>query len=93
MCFVAFDIEMPAPMRMDASAAAFFCAGFTPKEKPRTLGFAASLLTVAGGFGGSGDDQSGLIQRGERGRGDQRQGGCETEKLGHLLPKTVCLNS
>ncbi len=60
------------------------------KVKARTLGVRAFRMTVAGGFGGSGDDQSSLGGRGERDRGEEGGGGDEAEKLGHVkLPKLV----
>ena len=87
MCFVTFEIEMPAPARIDAPAAVFFLRVNPEKKSREPLGSRLPCSIVAGGFGGSGDDQSGLSQRGQRGRGDQGQGGCEAEKLGHLAPQ------
>mgnify|MGYP000865186554 CR=1 FL=1 len=68
------------------------------KEKPRIQGDPRlPKLTVAGGFGGSGDDQSGLVERSERGRGEESQCGGDAEELGHLraplLALRCCLNS
>ncbi len=45
---------------------------------------ASSVVTVAGGFGGSGDDQSSLGDRGEHRWGDEGGGGDEAEELGHF---------
>ena len=54
-------------------------------EKPRIQGDPRlPKMTVAGGFGGSGDDQSSLVERSERGRSEESQCGGEAEKLGHL---------
>ncbi len=46
-------------------------------------------MTVAGGFGGSGDDQSGLVQRGEGEWGHQSQREAEAEKLGHFASSLI----
>ena len=54
------------------------------KFKARTVGVRAFRMTVAGGFGGSGDDQSSLGSRGERDRGEEGGRGDEAEKLGHV---------
>ena len=75
-------------------------AGETPavqkrfkKRKAANLdGFAASVLTVAGGFGGSGDDQSSLGHRGQRNRRNQRDGGGEAQKLGHCGLPELCFD-
>lgn len=104
-CFVAFVFEMPAPRRMDARAGAFFRVvrnifmqnrrrPATHKKSRGPLQSAASYLTVAGGFGGSGDDQGSLVQGRQRDGRDQREGGGEADKLGHCgLPIGVsCLS-
>ena len=56
------------------------------KEKPRTSRVVRGFLklTVAGGFGGSSDDQSSLIEGGKRNRCEESQRGGDAEKLGHL---------
>ena len=46
-------------------------------------------MTVAGGFGGSGDDQSCLVQRGERDWGEESQRGGDAEKLGHWASSLI----
>ena len=55
------------------------------KEKPRTSRVVRGFLrlTVAGGFGGSGDDQSSLVEGGERNWCEESQRGGDAEKLRH----------
>lgn len=61
-----------------------------PKSKDAdSFESASSVMTVAGGFGGSGDDQSSLGDRGEHRWGEESGGGDKAEELGHFkTPKS-----